>query len=279
MTTFRLSPERRDELAALLGDEHRLRDAYPAIADYLDSAPRLAGTGDDAADSAFDLRLLHYLTGGAADNPYWEIVGPAVASGPAIRGHRREANGGNHRGSARLGFAQTVLQSAYSYAIPAPETLDWITACCNGRRVVELGAGRGYWAAQLARRGVDVLAFDAAPPGIRSNLSFPRTSGVPLSWHPVGDLADFSRADITDAVLLLCWPPGWSDPMSSEALNAYREAGGDRLIYIGEPRGGRTANDTFFATLEVEWVLADQDPDFVAWWNLADVAQYWRTRG
>lgn len=278
MTAFPLSPRRRDELAALLADEHRLRAEHPAVADYLDTAPLLAGTGDESADGAFDLGLLHYLTGGAADNPYWEIVRPTVTPGPDSRGRRREANGGNPRGSARLAFAQTVLQSAYAYAVPAPETLDWIVARCQGRRIVELGAGRGYWAAQLSRRGAEILAFDVEPPGARSNLSFPATSGIPETWHPVGDLTAFAHIDTTDAVLLLCWPPGWDDPMSSEALNHYREAGGDRLVYIGEPRGGRTANESFFATLDAEWVLVEQDPDFVSWWNLADAAQIWRPR-
>lgn len=45
MTELALTTDRRDELAALLGDEERLRAEYPKVAEYLDTAPMLAGTG------------------------------------------------------------------------------------------------------------------------------------------------------------------------------------------------------------------------------------------
>ncbi|WP_328401264.1 hypothetical protein [Nocardia sp. NBC_00403] len=279
MTEFLLSPDRRDELAALLGDDARFRAEYPTVADYLDTAPRLPSSGDDEADRAFDVRLLHYMTGGPSDNPYWDIVAPAVTD-RAGEATGRVVNGGRDNGSARLGYAQTVLQAAYAYAIPSPETLSWIAEVCEGRRVLEVGAGRGYWADQIARGGGDVLAFDSEPPGVHDNMSFPVAAGQPATWGRVGDLGELSalRAAGGDGagVLLLCWPPGWGNPMASEALASYRRAGGDRVIYIGEPRGGKTADDAFFEALDTEWQLLDQDSNFVAWWNLGDTAQCWR---
>ncbi|MFC9995859.1 hypothetical protein [Nocardia sp. NPDC127526] len=50
MTELILTNERRGELVALLHDEARLRAEYPAVADYLSTAPMPAGTGDDRAD-------------------------------------------------------------------------------------------------------------------------------------------------------------------------------------------------------------------------------------
>ncbi|MFE3274869.1 hypothetical protein [Nocardia sp. NPDC059239] len=144
MTDLALTPQRRAELVALLGDEPRLRTEFPRVADYLDTASRLPGTGDERADAAFDLRLVHHLTGDSSANPYWDIVGPSVST---VAG-RRVVDGGRATGSTRLGFAQTILQSAYAYAIPAPETIAWITTLCAGRPLTEIGAGRGYWAAQ-----------------------------------------------------------------------------------------------------------------------------------
>lgn len=35
-------------------------------------------------------------------------------------------------------------------------------------------------------------------------------------------------------MLFLCWPPGWGDPMASEALELFEARGGRRLIYVGE---------------------------------------------
>lgn len=275
VTGFLLTSDRREELAELLADESRFRSSYPRVADYLDTAAQLPGTGNEEADRSFDLRLLHYMTGGDSQNPYWDIVGPSVGAG----GQRaREANGGRPNGSVRLAFAQTVLQEAYAYAIPSPETLNWVARVSVGRGLLEIGAGRGYWAHQLHRTGIDVRAYDSEPPHRTENPSF-RGATV---WGHVGGLDELEadRADGVEAdrVLFLCWPPGWENPMSSEALESFERAGGDRLIYIGEPRGGKTGSEAFFDSLKNRWQLEDEDPQFVAWWNLQDRAQCWTRR-
>ncbi|MEU7632015.1 hypothetical protein AB0C34_18800 [Nocardia sp. NPDC049220] len=279
MTGFVLTPERHEELSELLGDEKRFRTSYPKVAEYLATAAAMPGTGDDEADRAFDIRLLHYMAGGDSQNPYWDIVGPDVGSGPTERGKRREVNGGRPNGSGRLAYAQTVLQDAYAYAIPSPETLKWVAGACDGRGLLELGAGRGYWASQLQRLGVDVLAFDSEPPDQSNNISFRKGAGQRDVWSRVGDLADLDAArhagEGPHRVLFLCWPPGWGNPMSAEALESYEQAGGDRLIYVGEPRGGKTGTNTFFDKLAAGWELTGEDSHFVAWWNLHDKAQCW----
>lgn len=273
-----LTPERRAELAVLLDDEQRLRAEYPKVSEYLDVAPTLAGTGDAQADAAFDLRFVHYVTGGMAEsaNPYWDIVSPVVSEHDGSR----VVDGGQSDGSARLAFAQMQLQAIYAYAIPSPETLDWMSAFATGRRVVDLGAGRGYWAAQMAAADIDVKAYDFEPPDKVENVSFPNGGELAEVWHPVGDLEDFERdaAGRAGDVLFLCWPPGWGNTMASEALAAFTEAGGRRLIFIGQPRGGMTGDDAFFDALDAGWELASEDERFVAWWNLGDVAQGWVRR-
>jgi hypothetical protein len=66
--------------------------------------------------------------------------------------------------------------------------------------------------------------------------------------------------------------------MASDALTAFERAGGDKLIYIGEPKGGKTGDDAFFDALSSRWDLQTTDPQFVSWWNLSDVAQGWVRR-
>ncbi|MFD6352210.1 hypothetical protein [Nocardia tengchongensis] len=124
MAELRLTGEWRTELVALLGDDGRLRAEFPVVADYLSTAPILAGTGDERLDAAFDLGLVHYLTGGdsVTGNPYWDIVGELVFE----RGNRRVVSSGRMNGSSRLGYAQTVLQAAYGSAVPSPETVYWV---------------------------------------------------------------------------------------------------------------------------------------------------------
>jgi hypothetical protein len=273
-----LTAERRTELIDLLGDDDRLKAEYPKVAEYLEMAPQLAGTGNLQVDAAFELRIVHYMTCARADspNPYWDIVSPFVSD----RDGRRVVDGGNMDGSPRLAFAQMLLQGVYTYALPSPETLEWVAAFCGGRKVVELGAGRGYWAAQMTRAGVEVEAYDIEPPDSTENVSFPRNAGQEDIWHPVGDLGQFdmSAADRSNQVLFLCWPPGWGNTMASEALAAFEQAGGSRLIFIGQPKGGMTGDDAFFDALSTGWELESEDPKYAAWWNVADVAQGWVRR-
>lgn len=274
MAELALTAERRTELIELLGDDARLRAEFPKVNEYLEMSPQLPGTGDLTVDAAFELRFVHYMTCDSAEsaNPYWDIVSPFVSE----RGGRRVVDGGRAEGSPRLAFAQMLLQAVYTYAIPSPETLDWIAAFCGGRKVVEVGAGRGYWAARMTQAGVDVEAYDVEPPDKAENISFPRAAGQPDVWHPVDDLGAFDHtADREDQVLFLCWPPGWENTMASEALARFTQSGGDRLVFVGQPQGGMTGDAAFFDALTANWELAAEDPHHVSWWNLADVAQGW----
>ncbi|WP_433758142.1 hypothetical protein [Nocardia sp. CA-135398] len=66
--------------------------------------------------------------------------------------------------------------------------------------------------------------------------------------------------------------------MASDALAAFEAASGERLVYIGEPKGGKTADDAFFDGLTARWKLKSEDAHFVSWWNLTDRAQCWARR-
>lgn len=135
-----LTAERRSELIDLPGDDDRLRAEYPTVSEYLEMSPQLAGTGNVQVDAAFELRIVHYMTCDRSEspNPYWDIVSPFVSE----RDGGRVIDGGKEDGRPRLAFAQMLLQAVYAYALPAPETLDWMATFCGGRKIVELGAGR-----------------------------------------------------------------------------------------------------------------------------------------
>ncbi|WP_194906130.1 hypothetical protein [Catenulispora rubra] len=276
MSELVFTPERRAELRAFLSDDQLLQSEYPRVAEYFNAAAGLPGTGDSDADMAFDVRFLHFMTGGqvVSENPYWEIVAPSVFA----RDGRRVVDGGNPQGSPQLAFAEMILQASYAYAIPSPETIQWVMRHCADRPIVELGAGRGYWAAQLSRAGLDVRGYELEPPDAIDNASFPRATGQTDVWFPVAGLPSMEAEGLSNSTLFLCWPPGWGNPMASDALKAYEASGGDRLIYVGELKGGKTGDDAFFDALAERWELESTDSQFVSWWNLADVAQIWVRR-
>lgn len=268
-----LTAERRGQLSVFLSDDQALSVTYPRVADYLRTASRLPGSGNSQADGAFDLRLLHYMTGDqkTSTNPYWDIVAPSVSDHEG----RRVVNNGSPAGSAQLAYAATILQAAYAYAIPSPETINWAIQFCDGRPLVEVGAGRGYWANQLSIAGLEVAAYELDPPDKIENASFPQSTGQADLWYPVTAIDGLRFEGHADHVLFLCWPPGWGNTMASDILASFESAGGKVLIYIGEPKGGKTGNDDFFDALADRWELESTDSSFVSWWNLGDVAQAW----
>lgn len=138
-------------------------------------------------------------------------------------------------------------RARFAYAIPTEEALRLIATHAP---LVEMGAGIGYWAWLLRLRGLDVLAYDIAPPDTSTrNLSFPRRP----CWTMVeqGDPSLLSQH--ADRTLILCWPPR-ADPMAAEALRAYT---GQTVIYIGEEPGATSGDEDFVALLASQWVLVE----------------------
>lgn len=152
--------------------------------------------------------------------------------------------------------ARRVLVAQYAWAIPDPHALAFV-ACALGARAVEMGAGTGYWASLLTQLGVDILAYDEAPPDRVGNIFH---SPLLANGYSTGETRPtYTRVEVgapdtlrvlsPDRALFLCWPP-YHDPMAFEALTAF---GGQRVVYIGEEEGGCTSGDAFFAVLARDW--------------------------
>ncbi len=143
------------------------------------------------------------------------------------------------RGTQRL-ESRSELVSKYAWAIPNAEAIAAIVAFAP--RIVEIGAGSGYWAMLLRQAGADVLAYDKHLPTSQGGWDFTRSYvDVQIADHRIA-------AKHPDRALFLCWPP-YDDLMAANALDHYA---GNQLIYIGEGMGGCTADDQFWRKLD-EW--------------------------
>lgn len=184
-------------------------------------------------------------------NPYWEIVRalPSVELGWGFDGVTPYGY------NIGLSVGRHSLVTTYSWAIPTPGDIAWIGGILAGRGVVEVGAGSGYWAWQLAQAGVDVVAYE--PQEITKNTFVE----IDEAYYPLlqGDASAASKHP--DRALLLCWP-SYNDPWASHALAAYT---GDLLLYVGEMDGGCCADDTFFELLDAEWSEVDRSLRHVTW--------------
>lgn len=193
------------------------------------------------------------------ENPLWEIVRHTPGTRMWRRGERIEPDG--FHSVMQAGFEQlgrSALCVRFSWSIPSPGDMTWLAKLLDGRGIVEIGAGSGYWAWQMAQAGIDVLAFDPHRPGPDNRYVQHQL------YYPVLDGDDRMAAHYPDRALLLCWPP-YCDPVAADALRAYA---GDLLIYIGEGAGGCCADDEFFKVLDAEWDETGESPFHVTWWGI-----------
>lgn len=133
------------------------------------------------------------------------------------------------------------LQRVFSFSTPTEDALECLAKLGP---LVELGAGTGYWAAMLARRGVNIVAFDIAPPSVDTatgnmpNYFFERQFFPVLAGGP-----EVLKSQPHGRALLLVWPfhmdlhrkhlaqgQGTTEPWDARALRAFR---GDVLVHVG----------------------------------------------
>src|SRR6201999_1923172 len=138
-----------------------------------------------------------------------------------------------------------LLVRKYCWTIPDPDTVEFVAQHARGGLVDPI-AGTGYWAYLLAQVGVDVVCYDLNP-GAALHVN---------GWHSEDLHAGVRALDCVEAValhpdrtLLLSWPPH-GQAVGARTLTAYK---GERVIYIGEGRGGATGDEEMHQILEKDW--------------------------
>ena len=176
------------------------------------------------------------------DNPYLrEILD--------VRGRLKRGKGADI--SAALLEYRPELIARYAFSIPLLATLKRIAEFSP---LVEVGAGTGYWAMCLDQLGAEIDAYDLLPPD--ENPPFAWSDGnywFDESWHAVQEGDETVAACCPERTLFLSWPMPES-PMALNAFEAYRKAGGRRMIYIGDPRssGGEDFHDALASLRIIE---------------------------
>lgn len=164
----------------------------------------------------------------------------------------------------RIGIDRHDMCRKYAWAIPSDEALDFIVEAVAGRRMVEVGAGTGYWAKLLSDRGVDVIATDD-----HSWAEHGESAMNIGEFFPVQRVSAKAAGLWADRVLFLCWPP-YAMSMGADALKSYSEAGGDTLVYIGESSYGCTGDDEFHDVIAREWNMVAESDVLPRWGGIYD---------
>lgn len=116
-----------------------------------------------------------------------------------------------------------------SGAVPSAAALQEIQDFCSGRKIIEIGAGTGYWASLLQAKGHTDRA------ACRGQAVVPIDNGsepVDCQYTEViqADGREFLAAhDTREDVLMCCWPRSMDDWLAA--------FGGQALICIGELEG------------------------------------------
>ena len=207
----------------------------------------------------------------------------------------------------------TPTRRAFSWAVPTTEAMAAVERHSGGR-LLEMGAGTGFWTALLRARGNirRIDAVDVAPCDGAATNGHHATArrGAPLANPPPFAAVrrgtpedaletgpeDGSEDGSAPAALLLCWPPR-EEPdsdtpaevssMASRALERFR---GDAVLYVGEPppsreggeaerraRAGATAGPVFHDALLEHWRCVESVP-LPRWPGAADALTVWRRR-
>lgn len=125
------------------------------------------------------------------------------------------------------------LVEKYSWAVPNEQALLYLSEFDN---ITEVGAGSGYWANCIEEMGGSVRATDIDPPD--------------ETWTDV-ERVGVEDLDLGEDVVLSVWPPCGHPKVAEKILHQKSP----HIVYVGEPRGGCTASDGFFDTVERKYGL------------------------
>ena len=203
------------------------------------------------------------------------------------------------------------LQRTFGFGIPSNAVLVKILEYAP--RIVEMGAGTGYWSCCLSRMGADVVAYDPYPTGqLAPHTQEEKNSNEFLSSQSyfsvqVGDASTVfggsSYLDMLDRALLLVWPNN-SDSEDNkqfatkgsilptiwdlDCIERYYALGGDTVIYVGEREAkielmphAKGADCGFCSSRKFQTFLQDHyrleaELECPRWWMKEDDVTIWK---
>src|ERR1700716_2265029 len=150
-----------------------------------------------SASHSLALNLIEVIFGHPVDdNPYLREFRRLE---PELRGPRDYVNLVHGASGISHYHRRVWCVRRYAFAVPTDAALATLARYAP---IVELGAGTGYWAYLLRRRGVDIVAYDLPPPDRTPSPNRFRS----LVWTDVEQGDVDTLAAHTDRALFLCWP-------------------------------------------------------------------------
>ncbi len=174
-------------------------------------------------------------------------------------------------------FEKTLVQTNYGYpdkevirqivgfANLNEEMIDDLSKHLENKKCLEICSGTGLFASKLQSKSVDVIPTDIANKNDNDYLSL-RTE----SFTDVKKLDGLEAIEKYDAdVLIMSWPT-YNASIASESLKAFLDKNPNgEVLYIGENKGGCTADWEFFEYIEKNNLKMEELP--VKYESLIDI--------
>ena len=149
----------------------------------------------------------------------------------------------------------------FGYAILTSDAIRQVKRTLGeGARILEVGAGSGYWSYEFLRAGVDCIASDPGTGEYNADVSRDFAPTGRVESRRFVDVQDLSGLEALeryghDRVLMMVWPE--NDSWPAGILRAY---GGPLVVLCGEPASELccTGGEKLFELLAREWVETDQ---------------------
>ena len=152
----------------------------------------------------------------------------------------------------------------FSFAIPCKEAIDKIKHYANGQRIVEIGAGSGYWANFFD--GL-VYATDVIPE--QSTSSFGQQIG---KYYQVHNYNHTDAVKLADHVFM-CWPP-----MSTWTVEVVENIKQNNILFlIAEGCGGCCGTEEMFEYIRKEFKQIDEC-QIPQWYGIHDYLQIYKRK-
>lgn len=136
------------------------------------------------------------------------------------------------RGQTWFGQRKELVEQ-YAWAVPNEDVIRYIAGFDD--IIYEFGAGSGYWANLVQAAGGNIEPIDNDPPA--------------ETWTDIVETDARHYFDqFEDSVVLMVWPP-YDESMSARIA----QQGPAHILYVGETRGGCTADDSFFDIVESQY--------------------------
>ncbi len=150
----------------------------------------------------------------------------------------------------------------FGYPVITAEVADFIAGFSP---LLDIGAGTGYLAMELSRRGADVVAVDPD-----TSEYFPNSP----RWHPVIAMAGLEALErYPERNVILSWPS--MNEWPTEIVK--RITPGRHLIYVGEEEHGCTAETATFRELRKRFTL-EEERTIPRFCRINDFLQVWRRK-